>query len=157
MYKLFASYRPACASDLDGINALIKSAAMNWPMPTRLKRRAVTVLQYDAVDLDHFTLFVCVRRQEILGVAAIDLQHSPGRGLLHGLFVLPIIQGHGIGRQLMQMAFDCATDHQLASVLIRAEGVAAPYFRRLGLEPIDGLGPNDYPHQFEKALEAQAS
>ncbi|MGK0472455.1 MAG: N-acetylglutamate synthase-like GNAT family acetyltransferase [Candidatus Azotimanducaceae bacterium] len=157
MYKLFASYRPACASDLDGINAIIKSAVMNWPLPDRLKRRAVAVLQYDAVDLDHYTMFVCVRRQEILGVAAIDLQHSPGHGLLHGLFVLPIIQGHGIGKQLMQMAFNCATEHQLVSVLIRAEGVAAPYFHRSGLDPIDDLGPNDYPHQFEKTLEARAS
>lgn len=156
MYKLFASYRPARLSDLDGINNLIESAAMNWPMLNRLKRRAVTVLQYDAVDLDHYTLFVCVRREEILGVAALDLHHSPGQGLLHGLFVLPIIHGHGIGKQLMQMAFDKAVENDLGSVLIRAEGVAAPYFQRLGLEPLDGLGPDDYPHQFEKQLVALA-
>lgn len=154
MYKLFASYRLATASDLDGINKLINSAVMNWPMPTRLKRKAALVLQYDAVDLDHYTLFVCVRRKEILGVAAIGLEHSPGQGLLHGLFVLPIIQGHGIGKQLMQMAFDWAAENNLVSVLIKAQGVAAPYFHRLGLEPIEGLGPNDYPHQFEKTLNA---
>ncbi|MFT5099867.1 MAG: N-acetylglutamate synthase-like GNAT family acetyltransferase [Planctomycetaceae bacterium] len=152
MYKLFASYRPASLSDLDGINKLIELAVMNWPMPTRLKRRAVAVLQYDAVDLAHFTVFVCIRNDEILGVAALDLHHSPEQGLLHGLFVLPIIQGHGIGKQLMQMAFDLAAEDHLVSVLIKAESVAAPYFHRLGLEPIDRLGPNDYPHQFKKTL-----
>ena len=155
MYKLFASYRPARLSDLEGINKLIESAVMNWPMPTRLKRRAALVLQYDAVDLDHFSLFVCGRGAEILGVAALDLHHSPGQGLLHGLFVLPIIQGHGIGKQLMQMAFDWAAENHLESVLIKAEGVSASYFHRLGLKPIDRLGPDDYPHQFEKILELQ--
>jgi len=155
MYKLFADFRPARLSDLEGINKLIESAVMNWPMPTRLKRRAALVLQYDAVDLDHFSLFVCGRGAEILGVAALDLHHSPGQGLLHGLFVLPIIQGHGIGKQLMQMAFDWAAENHLESVLIKAEGVSASYFHRLGLKPIDRLGPDDYPHQFEKILELQ--
>ncbi len=161
MYKLFANYRPARPSDLDGINKLIQSAVMNWPMPVRLKRRAVPVMQYDAVDLEYLDLFVCCRGNDILGVSAIDLQHAPGRGLLHGLFVLPVIQGHGIGQQLMGMAFDWAADHHLETVLIRAESVSAPYFRQLGLEPLEGLERDDYPYQFEvmltQHLVAQAS
>ena len=152
MYKLSAKYRRAISSDLGAINRLIKMAVMNWPVPNRLKRRAVTVMQYDLVDLEHFDLFVCVRGRDILGVSAVDLNFEPTKGLLHGLFVLPIIRGHGIGRELMKLGFDWAAENQLESVLMKAEGVSVSYFKKLGFEPLQGLGPKDYPHQFEKDL-----
>ena len=152
MYKLSAKYRRARPSDLDAINRLINLAVMNWPLPNRLKRRAVPVMQYDLVDFDHFDLFVCERGNDILGVSAVDLTFAPTKGLLHGLYVLPIIRGHGIGKQLMQLGFGWAADNQLESVLMKAEGVSVSYFQKLGFEPLKGLGPNDYPYQFEKDL-----
>jgi N-acetylglutamate synthase-like GNAT family acetyltransferase len=109
-------------------------------------------MQYDLVDFDHFDLFVCERGKDILGVSAVDLSFAPTKGLLHGLFVLPIIRGHGIGKQLMQLGFGWAADNQLESVLMKAEGVSVSYFQKLGFEPLKGLGPNDYPYQFEKDL-----
>ena len=152
MDKLFSRYRLALMSDLDSINQLIQAAVTNWPLPLRLKRRAVPVLQYDPLDFDHLTLFVCESDAEILGVAAIDLDHAPGKALLHGLFVLPTVQGNGIGKQLMQMSFNWAEKNQLEAVVIRAERVSVPYFQRQGLTTIESLEPNDYPHQFEKTL-----
>lgn len=125
---------------------------MNWPLPNRLKRRAVPVMQYDLVDFDHFDLFVCVRGNDILGVSVMDLCFAPAKGLLHGLFVLPIIRGHGIGKQLIQLGFSWAAENQLETVLMKAEGVSVSYFETLGFERLKGLGPNDYPHQFEKDL-----
>ncbi len=156
MYKLSATYRQAKTSDLGAINRLIEMSVLNWALPKRLKRLAVPVMQYDEVDFDHLDLFVCVRGTEILGVSALDLDYAPSRGLLHGLFVLPIIQGHGIGKQLMQMGFDWAAANQLNTVVMRAERVSISYFQRWGFEQLTDLGPNGYPYQFEKRLHQAA-
>ncbi len=151
------SYRPATANDLNALNRVIASAVLNWPMVHRVKRLAVPVLQYDAVDLEHFQVFVAERGREVIGVAALDLEHEADEALLHGLYVLPIIRHQGVGRELMELAFDTAREHGLNTVGIRAERVAAGYFVNSGLDTVDVEKSSDYPHKFVKALTSLAA
>lgn len=144
--------RPATADDLPGINRLIESSVLNWPMEHRVKRLSVPVLTYDAIDQQNYDMFVCVNHAEIIGVAAFDPNHAPGQGLLHGLYVLPIVQSQGIGRALMDVVFDMAGERGLGSVHVRAERVSAGYFEHQQLAHLEPANDAEYPYRFVKSL-----
>lgn len=137
--------RSAVASDLRAINRTIESAVMNWPMHERVKRMSVSSLQYDASDLDDFDMLVAEFREELVGVAA----WQPGQ--LHGLFVLPILQKQGIGRELMKAVFNAAREKQVNGLLIKSQRVSRSYFEHIGLEPV-ATNEGEYPWQYWKQL-----
>ena len=138
------------------INLLIELAVMNWPMANGMKRRAVPVLQYDEIDLKFLEVHVATIRGEIVGVAAWDatlseaLPNGQG-GLFHGLYVLPLIQGQGVGETLMEAVFEDARIREVSGLLIKAQRVSKGYFSHQG---IPALASNDgeYPWQYWKAL-----
>ena len=148
--------RVAVAPDLPEINKLIDMAAMNWPMPTRLKRLASPILQYDLVDLGFLKVFVATFNGQVVGVAAWDiatLQVLPNEagGLFHGLYVLPLIQGQGVGKKLMSTVFDDARCHQVNGLLIKAQRVSKNYFAHQGIQALS-VDEGDYPYKYWKAL-----
>lgn len=143
--------RPATADDLDAINRVIASAILNWPMANRTKRLAATTHTYDAVDLTDFDIFVCARGKEIIGVAAWDPDYQGTTSLLHGLYVLPIVQGQGIGRKLMDLVFARAAEQKVQGVLVKAERVSASYFEHRHLDRVESAA-NEYPFQYFKAV-----
>lgn len=143
--------RRATTADLPAINRVIESAILNWPTAQRTKRLAVSVSQYDAVDLDDYEIFVCTHRDEILGIAAWDPDYDGSTGLLHGLYVLPIVREQGIGKRLMQTVFEAASTQRQTGVLVKAQGVSAGFFEHCELEPVEG-DTDDYPHRFFKAI-----
>lgn len=151
------TFRNATAADLPALNKVIASAVMNWPMAHRVKRLSLPVLQYDATDLDHMQIHVCEHGTEIIGVAAFDANPGPeSQGLLHGLYVLPVIQRHGIGRALMERVFESARTAGLNAVAIRAERVSESFFASQDLLRVAPANDADYPWQFVKPLDAAA-
>jgi len=67
--------------------------------------------------------------------------------LLHGLYVDPSHQRHGIGRQLLADAVTAARDQGYDGVLVKAQADAEPFFRAQGLHRIDRIDPaRDFPH-----------
>jgi len=83
---------PVTVAQLDIVNDIIAAAVLGWPMAARLKRVAVGVLTYDAMDLREMEMLLARLDGAAAGVAAWDattaLHGRAGwRGaLLHGLY-----------------------------------------------------------------------
>ena len=147
---------PATTVDLPRINFVIKSAIMNWPVPKRLRRLSVPVMQYRKEDLATLSVLVARLNGEILGIAAWDSEPNHrlpnGRGgLFHGLFVLPLVQYQGIGTSLMNAVFDEARKIRTTGLLIKAQRVSRRYFERHNLTPLAATD-DEYPWQYWKRL-----
>jgi GNAT superfamily N-acetyltransferase len=146
--------KPAELHHLRAINRVIESAVLNWPTEKRMKRLAVPTLQYDAVDLDHYTVLVGELNDEVVAVAAWDPESNAAThagGLFHGLYVLPILQRLGLGRHLMDAVFESASERGLPGLLFKAQRVSRAYFERQGLE-LKASNEDEYPWQYWKRL-----
>ncbi len=147
---------PATTVDLPEINLVIKSAIMNWPLPDRLRKLAVPVMQYREDDMAALSVLVAKLNGEILGIAAWDsepthpLPNGLG-GLFHGLFVLPLVQYQGIGTSLMNAVFDEARKIRTTGLLFKAQRVSRHYFERHNLTPLAATD-DEYPWQYWKRL-----
>ncbi len=113
-------FRKGTAADLPTINRIVSSAVMSWPMAERVKRLSVPVLCYDATDLTQFDVIVCERLGHPIGVALFDLRHDQGAALLHGLYVLPIIQESGCWYR----TYGCRIRRRTCSGALAAPGFA---------------------------------
>ena len=148
--------RPATPADLVAINAVIERAVMTWQLPERVKRLAMPSYRYKPHDLEHLKLVVAENGEHgVIGVAAWepanarDLPAGQTGLLLHGLYVDPNHQRHGIGRQLLAAAVDAARDQGNDGVLIKAQADAEPFFLAQGLQHIESVDPGrDYPHRY---------
>lgn len=154
--RLVITIHPATAVDLPRINFVIKSAIMNWPLPDRLRKITVPVLQYREDDMAALSVLVAKLNGEILGIAAWDsepthpLPNGLG-GLFHGLFVLPLVQYQGIGTSLMNAVFDEARKIRTTGLLFKAQRVSRHYFERHNLTPLAATD-DEYPWQYWKRL-----
>lgn len=143
-------------SELYACNLIIESAVLNWPLPERVKRLAVPVLKYDAVDLQYMKVFVATYAHEIVGVAAWDpspvheLPTGDG-GLFHGLYVLPLAQGQGVGVKLMEAVFADARTSDSLGLLIKAQRISQGYFEHHNFEAL-AANDSEYPWQYWKQL-----
>jgi hypothetical protein len=75
--------------DLSVINHVISRAVLGWPLPQRVKRLALPMLQYDAIDFEHYTALVYIRKT-VMGCGVwlnepISFGPQYCSGLLHGL------------------------------------------------------------------------
>jgi len=148
--------RTATTADLAKINHVIQSAVMNWPMAHRVKRLAVPVLQYRETDLDFYEVLVATFRDEVIGVAAWDPQPEQSLpngqgGLFHGLYVMPIIQGQGVGEALMEAVFADARCRQTSGLLIKAQRVSRNFFEHHQMQAL-AANDSEYPWQYWKSL-----
>lgn len=141
----FIKTRVALASDLSTINRTIESAVMNWPMQERVKRLSIPSLQYDEADLEDYDLLVAEYHEEIVGVAAWCPEQ------FHGLYVLPVVQRQGIGRELMAQVFNAAKAKQVEGLLIKSQHVSRSFFEHEGLESLTS-NDDEYPWQYWKQL-----
>lgn len=146
------TFRQATTTDLTAINRVIRSAVLNWPMGNEAKRDLAEQLVYSREDMDQFRMIVCERRDEIIGLAAWDPAYDPEQhlGFLHGLYVLPIIHGHGIGTTLMEHVFAEAANDDIHGVIARSESVADGFFEQHHLAHTS----DENEHRFFKALDA---
>lgn len=152
--------RPMQRGDLDSVNAIVKACVMEWGLPERVKRLSLSSYQFTVLDLEHFSTVVAVTTDnEIIGVAAWEHAHSNDLPsdqhglLLHGLYVNPHNQLHGIGRRLITTALEDARSQGLDGILVKAQSDAISYFQSQGFTrlPVEN-SERDYPHRWWKAL-----
>jgi len=62
------------------------------------------------------TLFVAERNGEIMGVAALEI-YSQKLAEVRSLAVDPRLQGHGVGKRLVQACIDLATERKVLEVM----------------------------------------
>jgi GNAT superfamily N-acetyltransferase len=152
--------RIGTAEDLPAINRVIDAAVMGWDLPERVKRLALPGYRYEAHDLEFLELIVATDAQDrIVGVAGCepaDPADTPeGRHalLLHGLFVLPELQRHGIGRRLLREAERRAQSGGFDSLLVKAQREASAFFTAQGMDALPVQDSRrDYAHRYWKRL-----
>ena len=151
-----AAIAEARASDLPEINRIISRAVLGWPLPQRVKRLALPMLQYDAIDFEHYVALVCTRETMIGCALWLNEQISFGPqycgGLLHGLYVDPAAQSQGMGGKLLHEVFSRAANAGLDGILVKAERVSQEFFERNGMELLPQANASDYPYRYWKQL-----
>ena len=158
-------------SDLPQINEIIGAAVDAWPLPARLRRLTAPLLKYKATDLlDLEFLIACLAtstqttaQPTPVGIAAWDFSNiytGPGEyrsALLHGLYVTPSHQHHGVGGALQQATSTRAFAKGRTAMLVKAERVSASYFQQCGYHGLssDEIDIADYPYLYWHPISAR--
>jgi len=148
--------RPAIDADLSTVNAVIERAVMTWKLPERVKRLAMPSYFYTGFDLKYQQVVVAEDSANgVVGVAAweaaVERDCPQGRrGLqLHGIYVTPDQQRHGIGARLLSAVAMAARAQGCDGVLVKAQADAEGFFGSPGLQKLPVLQPDrDYPHRY---------
>ena len=146
-------------NDLATINGIVERAVLRWPMSIRVKRRAIPLLQYDAIDMASYVFFRCELGDIIVAAIALDFEylgahHSRNDLLLHGIYVDPVAQGRGVGRALLEFAEHQAREHNFAGVALKAERVSRGFFENRGYSHNAPRTSDDYPYFYQKSVTA---
>ena len=157
MHNDIYTIRQAGADDLAAINRVITNAVMQWKLPARVKRLAMSSYLYRPHDLVHLELYVVETPEPhaILGVAALeptataDLPVSATGMLLHGIYIDPAHQRSGLGRVLIRHVMALIAARSLSGLLVKAQPDAIGFFVRLGMQELPVKDASrDYPHRF---------
>jgi GNAT superfamily N-acetyltransferase len=139
--------------DLDTINGVVAAATLSWNLTARVRRLALPSLLYNAVDLQH----MCIARIDAdtvgaLGVALWEDTAEAGQAtdkravLLHGLYILPHYQRHGVGTCLLELVADWARARGFESLIARAWRESESFFIARGFTARAANGTADtYP------------
>ena len=144
-------------NDLATINGIVERAVLRWPMSMRVKRRAIPLLQYDAIDMASYAFFRCELSEIIVAVIALDFEysgadHSGDELLLHGIYVDPVAQGRGVGRALLDFAEHQARELNFDGVALKAERVSRGFFEQCGYSHRRPKTADDYPYFYHKRV-----
>ena len=145
------------AADLAVVNGIIASAVESWPVPGRLKRLSLPLLQYSEADLAEFQCFVLVQGGNSKGVAVLSRdtsfvgRHETRCALLHGLYVQADSQRSGVGRNLQQAVANRARESGCEGLLVKAQRVSRSYFEDQGYVACVSPGV-DYPYLYWRAI-----
>ena len=148
--------RPASDADLGVVNAVIERAVMTWKLPERVKRLAMPNYFYTGHDLKYQQVVVAENSANgVVGVAAWepaakrDCPQGRRGLLLHGIYVSPDQQRHGIGARLLSAVAMAARAQGCDGVLVKAQADAEGFFALQGLRKLPVLQPDrDYPHRY---------
>lgn len=151
-YRIEASTR----GDLPAVNAVIERAVLQWPLPESLKRLVIPVLRYDDADSDHLQIFVCREAHQTVGVLALDYDDADAEDQrrdvsLHGLYVEPRVQRHGLGKALVAFAEFQSGMHSRDAITLRAERISCGFFERCGYVHRPPATDADYPYTYRKS------
>jgi GNAT superfamily N-acetyltransferase len=148
--------RSAQRADLDGLNAVVTACIMRWDLPERVKRLTLNSYLYHSHDLDHLDILLAVTEEaKIVGVAAFepaapaDLPKGQCGLSLHGLYVEPNYQHHGVGGRLVGAVLEQVRVRHLNGLLVKAQSGAVGFFLQQGFKHLPVEDPDrDYPHRY---------
>lgn len=138
------TFRIGGEADLSAVNQVVTAAVLAWPMAERVKRNALSLLRYGALDLTDLEFRLAEAGDRVVGVAAWDrttrVRGASGEqgALLHGLYVRPRWQHRGVGRALQRLVSQAAAGLGFDGLLVKAERVSVGYFERCGYRRLDG-------------------
>lgn len=150
--------RSANVDDLDAINRIIEAAVMSWQLPERVKRLALPIYRYNEMDLKYYSLIVAEDNKKVLAVAAWDTDIHQGKDgsrglLLHGIYVQPEYQRHGIGSRLFREVENAVRGTKLDGVLVKAQNDAVDFFLCQGMQKLETEDlQRDYDNRYWKPL-----
>jgi predicted N-acetyltransferase YhbS len=152
--------RPARHVDIDSINRVIEAAVMTWDIPERVKRLSLSSYRYTDIDFNHLDMVVAEdAQQNIVGIAAWepasakDLPKDKTALLLHGIYVDPAMQRHGVGQQLFRAAEKAAQKQVYDGLLVKAQRDANAFFIAMGMQQLEVEDPEKhYTNRYWKNL-----
>ncbi len=156
--KATPTIRGATTTDLPAINSIIELCVMGWNLPDRVKRLSLDSYRYRPDDLDHLDIFIAETPEGVIsGIAALepasqrDLPAGKHGLLLHGLYVAPEKQRHGIGAALLGKAMEKVAAEKADGLLVKAQADASSYFAAQGFSRLPIEDPEkDYPNRWWK-------
>ncbi len=134
----------ADAAVIDAVNAVLEGAVVSWGLTERGHRLAVPCLRFRGEDARHVgfvTLDVGDLRPGAFAAWESIAAGAPDGGrtaVLHGLFVLPALQGRGVGTKTLKLAEETLGEHGFNRVGLRAWRDSAPFFLGRGYRPTPG-------------------
>lgn len=146
-------------ADLDEINELITAGVMKWPVADRVKRLTLPLYLYNADEVKNMLLIAARVEGKLVGIAALedmDTRSLPKRCrtkdtamLLHGLYVHPDFQHHGLGTLLCEKSAEVTRQRERCGMMVKAQAHAIDFFKRVGMEALEVRNiSRDYPHRF---------
>jgi GNAT superfamily N-acetyltransferase len=152
--------RLANVQDLGELNRVVERAVMSWRLPDRVKRLALPTYLYNEHDMQHMEILVAVDPEKsLIGLAAwelFDYKDDPQQRssiLLHGIYVLPEHQRHGIGSHLLGMVEQTARAAGNSGILVKAQSDAVGFFRAKGYSQLaTDDQAKDYPNRYWKSV-----
>jgi predicted N-acetyltransferase YhbS len=116
---------------------------MTWDIPERVKRLSLSSYRYTDIDFNHLDMVVAEdAQQNIVGIAAWepasakDLPKDKTALLLHGIYVDPAMQRHGVGQQLFRAAEKAAQKQAYDGLLVKAQQDATGFFLAQGMRQL---------------------
>lgn len=94
------------------------------------------------MEEQHHQYVLAKEDTEYLGYLAI--QHQQHYTKIHKIYVLPNLQGKGVGRKLIEYARDCAADngYEYLTLNVNRYNKALDFYKHLGFA-VDGVEDND--------------
>jgi GNAT superfamily N-acetyltransferase len=132
-----------CEANLPEVNRVISEALHSWGMSPRVYRLTLPSFLYSEEDVRHMQLVMTGDDSGALGIAAWEeevgsaLMDRPLDILLHGLYVSPQWQRHGIGSNLLRVAMRRARHLGFRGITLTAWRDAEPFFIAKGFHPVD--------------------
>jgi GNAT superfamily N-acetyltransferase len=145
-------------AELPIANRVVADSIGSWGIAQRVQRLTLPYLLYDAADLQHMSLVMTHRGGSGLAVAAWEDHlggHSDSRdALLHGLYVTPSWQRHGLGSNLLEYASREIRARGFDGLLAKVWRESTAFFFARGFRPATGSASEGlYPIQMWKALQ----
>ena len=121
--------RHAEPADAGKLTLLARRSKASWGYPESWLREWQSQLSFSAAYLRRHPVFVASNAAEIVGVIALEDGVEPE--LAH-LWIDPVWQGQGLGRQLVRRALDAAGEIGWESLRIESDPHAQSFYERLG-------------------------
>ena len=150
----------AAGRELVRVNEVVAASLGSWGLPARVRRLALPSLLYNEVDLEMMNV-VLVEDLES-GVAVAAWEAAAGRDavpgsrsvLLHGLYVVPSSQGHGLGTALLELASHWMLSRGFDGITARVWRESEGFFHSRGFVPLTRSDTDgSYPHRMWRALQ----
>ena len=137
--------KPISPDERHVVNNLLGRSIERWQLAPRAKRLAASALAYRADDFKRMHFVGAFDfGSKLQGFASIEFDANVStRCELHGLYVDPIAQGHGVGSALLQHVIDEMLPGTVTSLEARAHRTSKFFFleRDFILVELNGLEP----------------
>ena len=127
---------PATQDDVAQIVRLVRAAYAEYL--DRMEKPPAPMLADYTELIASGGVYVLTSRAEIAGVLVIEEQNRAL--LIENIAVDPVYQGHGLGRQLMAFAEECAREHGLRELRLYTNEMMTEnlaFYRRLGFSEVE--------------------
>ena len=130
--------RKATKKDANDIVEIIEETVLKTHKNLYSKKNIKNILDNYRLErvlhfIDSYDYFVAEENREILGCVLIK------EGKMRSLYVLPLFEGKGLGRKLVEVAEDCAKKNGYEEIWLWASLVSFDFYVHMGYEFLEDI------------------